>query len=208
MKMQFENRKLVLMTEFRRQMNGAVVDAMKAYSGGDVMLSYGVSLPTIKSICASVDKDNEFAKYIFHTKVRELKLSAIFLAEADKVDIEQIEKWSSEDQKDEIFMHLSSLISTTSFADSYFEKWISESRPQYIKSALLIATHKIRGGGEVLNCKELIILNLNKCDGFTLNSFVSLISRIALTDNLFAEDIINRISESDNSYHKELLSFI
>ncbi len=206
--MKYEEIKSMLMTEFRREMNGAVVDAMKAYSSGEAMLSYGVSTPTIKSICAKTSKDNDFAKYIFNTKVRELKLSAIFLAESEKVDCEQVETWGVEGQNDEVCMHLSALIATTPLADHYFEKWITTTTPQYVKCALLIAGHKIRAGKEVLNCKGLIILNLDKCDGFTLNSYISLISRVALSDNLFKEKVLNMVSESTNKHVQELKSYI
>ena len=105
-------------------------------------------------------------------------------------------------------MHLSALISTSDCADYYFEKWVMSSDSQYVKCAFLIAGHKIRGGKEIINCQELILLNLDKCDGFTLNSYISLISKIALTDKLFATELINRVSESKNSYLKELLGFI
>ncbi len=204
----YEEIKSELMANFRRQMNGAVVDAMKAYSGGDAMLSYGVSIPTIKSICGEHERDNKLAKFLFHTKVRELKLAAIFLSDSNTLEAEQIESWATEQEHDEILMHLSALVGASPLADFFFERWINQSNPKLVKCALLVASHKLRGGEEVKMCKELLFLNLDKCDGFTLNSYVSLIGRISLSDNLFAPELINRISESDNKHLKELISFL
>ena len=47
----------------RKQMNGAVADAM-FYYGTRYGLNYGVSLPTVREMAAEAGKDHELALYL------------------------------------------------------------------------------------------------------------------------------------------------
>lgn len=84
-------RMIFLLGEMRRQMNGAVADAMHYY-GSRYGLNYGVSLPTIRSIAASESKDTTLALYLYKQDVRELRLAALHIAKAEEVDA-NLETW-------------------------------------------------------------------------------------------------------------------
>ena len=83
---------IALLGKMRKQMNGAVADAMRYY-GKDYGLNYGVSLPTVRSIARSEEQDHEFALYLYSQQVRELKLAAMHIAQAELLDVEQASTW-------------------------------------------------------------------------------------------------------------------
>lgn len=74
-----------LLGELRREMNGAVADAM-SYYGSRYGLNYGVSLPTIRSIAAKEEQDNSLALYLYKQDVRELRLAALHIADPHAFD--------------------------------------------------------------------------------------------------------------------------
>ncbi len=77
-----------LLGEMRRQMNGAVVGAMRFY-GAEYGLNYGVNIPTIRSIArneiARYGIDHRFARQLYRQEVRELRLAALWLADVEEV---------------------------------------------------------------------------------------------------------------------------
>lgn len=77
-----------LLSQMRRQMNGAVVGGMRFY-GAEYGLNYGVSIPTIRSIArAEVEChgiDHRFARQLYLQQVRELRLAALWMADSDEV---------------------------------------------------------------------------------------------------------------------------
>ena len=74
------SRMVSLLGALRREMNGAVADAM-SYYGTRYGLNYGVSLPTIRSIAAKEERNNSLALYLYKQDVRELRLAALHIAE-------------------------------------------------------------------------------------------------------------------------------
>ena len=83
---------IALLGKMRKQMNGAVADAMRYY-GKDYGLNYGVSLPTVRSIARSEEQDHEFALYLYSQQVRELKLAAMHIAKPELFNVEQASTW-------------------------------------------------------------------------------------------------------------------
>ena len=82
-----------LLSTLRKEMNGAVADSMYYY-GEDYGLNYGVSLPTIRSRAKEAGKDHELAKYLYKQQVRELRLAAMHIAEAEKFDCSEADYWA------------------------------------------------------------------------------------------------------------------
>ncbi len=75
-----------LLGEMRREMNGAVVGGMRFY-GAEYGLNYGVSLATIRRNAEDERSDNlavdhKFARLLYQQEVRELRLAAFWLADA------------------------------------------------------------------------------------------------------------------------------
>lgn len=85
---------VALLGRLRKEMNGAVADTMYYYGKG-YGLNYGVSLPTIRQIAMAEGKEHEFAQYLYKQQVRELKLAALHLAQAERLTTESAEEWAA-----------------------------------------------------------------------------------------------------------------
>lgn len=83
-----------LLSELRRERNGAVADAMRFYGKG-YGLNLGVSIPAIKQIAADFPQDHGFAEFLYRQDVRELKIAALRLAEPDRVTPDSFGFWAS-----------------------------------------------------------------------------------------------------------------
>lgn len=83
---------VALLSRMRKEMNGAVADAMFCY-GKPYGLNYGVSLPTIRMIARQIEPNNDLAQYLFKQQVRELQLAAMHIAQSDQLTLEEIETW-------------------------------------------------------------------------------------------------------------------
>ena len=82
-----------LLGRMRKQMNGAVADAMYYY-GQNYGLNYGVSLPTIREISSTEGKDHLLAQYLYKQQVRELRLAALHIADPALLTLEEVEMWA------------------------------------------------------------------------------------------------------------------
>lgn len=209
MKNKYEYKKILLLDKLRRQMNGAVVDSMKKYRGLEGLRSYGVSVPTIKDICREENLDHNFALYLFGSNVRELKLCAVFLDEPEKVEPAQIEEWISECHNDEIVSHAVHLFAKSRYADQYFNCWIDSDDKKLVRLALIMVGSMARSGKIGEFAREKILRNIEKCDYYTLNSFVSAITNISALDAQWRAEMLADISKHEgNDIIKELMLFV
>ena len=78
----------------RKQMNGAVADAM-FYYGENYGLNYGVSLPTVREIAQAEGHDHALAEYLFKQQVRELKLAAFHIADPTLINASNSSFWAN-----------------------------------------------------------------------------------------------------------------
>ncbi len=80
-----------LLGEVRRQMNGAVAGSMRYY-GAEYGLNYGVSLPTIRTLARAEEVDHKVAKLLYRQQVRELQLTALWVAESEEINKSEEER--------------------------------------------------------------------------------------------------------------------
>ncbi len=103
------SRMVYLLGRLRREMNGAVVEAMEQ-AGVAGPLNYGVSIPAIRSIAAEAGSDHRFARFLYSQQVRELRMAALSIAEPEKVRADEIDEWlldnSSLELLDELALRL------------------------------------------------------------------------------------------------------
>ena len=83
-----------LLGKMRKQMNGAVADAM-FYYGENYGLNYGVSLPTVREIAQAEGHDHALAEYLFKQQVRELKLAAFHIADPTLINASNSSLWAN-----------------------------------------------------------------------------------------------------------------
>lgn len=84
----------LMLTLLRRQMNGAVSQAM-ARHGIVYRLNYGVSLPTIKEISLRFAPNHSLARELYQSDVRELRIAGLYIADPEQVTTDEIEFWQN-----------------------------------------------------------------------------------------------------------------
>lgn len=130
---------IALLGAMRKQMNGAVADAMRYY-GGKYGLNYGVSLPTLRSIATSEQRDHSLAQYLYKQQVRELRLAALHIAEPEKVTLGEATFWAEGVINSEVAEEISFvLLCKATDAKLIIEEW-SKSNNEFLTYAALMAS--------------------------------------------------------------------
>ena len=129
---------IALLGAMRKQMNGAVADAMYYY-GADYGLNYGVSLPTVRQIAREQGKDHALALYLYKQQVRELRLAALHIAQAEAITMEELPTWAEGVINSEIAEEMAfALLPHTTILSDLFTAW-SESDNEFLVYATLMA---------------------------------------------------------------------
>ena len=129
---------IALLGTMRKQMNGAVADAMYYY-GADYGLNYGVSLPTVRQIAREQEKDHALALYLYKQQVRELRLAALHIAQAEAITMEELPTWAEGVINSEIAEEMAfALLPHTTILSDIFTAW-SESDNEFLVYATLMA---------------------------------------------------------------------
>lgn len=129
---------IALLGAMRKQMNGAVADAMYYY-GADYGLNYGVSLPTVRQIAREQEKDHALALYLYKQQVRELRLAALHIAQAEAITMEELPTWAEGVINSEIAEEMAfALLPHTTILSDIFTAW-SESDNEFLVYATLMA---------------------------------------------------------------------
>ena len=119
------SRMVALLGELRREMNGAVVDSMHD-KGIDYALSYGVSIPTIRTLARQYAPDDELARLLYRQQVRELQLAALSIASPESVTAEELTFWSEGVTTVEMAENVATvLIARTSVAEVAAKEWLA-----------------------------------------------------------------------------------
>ena len=87
-----ENKIIAIKRQLHLTMNGVVSDSMKE-KGLRYKLNYGVSLPVLKQLAGTYEKDDVLAQHLWNLPIRETKILAILLYPAEKLTLPQIDKW-------------------------------------------------------------------------------------------------------------------
>lgn len=129
---------ITLLGKMRKQMNGAVADAM-FYYGTRYGLNYGVSLPTVREIAAETGKDHELALYLFKQQVRELKLAAMHIADAEQITAATSSTWADGITTSELAEEAAfAMLSHCPSLNEIYDKWV-KSENEFATYAALMA---------------------------------------------------------------------
>ena len=129
---------VALLGELRRERNGAVADAM-CLCGKPYGLNYGVSLPTLRRLARAETSDHDFARYLYVQDVRELRLAALYIAQPERVTMDEAEFWAAGIINSEVAEEASfALLSRVGVLPELFRSWITAS-PLLQYAALLAA---------------------------------------------------------------------
>ena len=146
-----------LLGALRREMNGAVADAMHYY-GKRYGLNYGVSLPTIRTIATEQPTNNSLALYLYKQDVRELRLAALHIA--DKEEFLQDEAaWREGISTSEIAEEMAfALLCKVESLPEIYPKWASSEQEFVAYAALMAAAraYKVMQGESLKPVIEIV----------------------------------------------------
>lgn len=132
------SRMTALLSELRRERNGAVADTMFFY-GTPFGLNLGVSIPTIRSVAAREGRDGEFAEYLYKQDVRELRIAALCIADPERVTADNLDFWAAGIINSEIAEQAAMLLlCRTACVDLLLERW-SASGDMFLGYAALMS---------------------------------------------------------------------
>ena len=163
-------------------MNGAVAESMATHNQ-NYGLNYGVSIATLREIVAQEPKDYAFAKYLYQQQVRELKLCACHIADAQQLDTHEFPFWSRGITNAELAEELAfALLSKIYDINSLMGVWSTESNEMVAYAALMAASRNERTTSEVAFIAAEKAVKANPNSVYIANGVVTLICYIASRD--------------------------
>lgn len=180
--MDFTQRMISLLGRVRKQMNGAVAESMATHNQ-NYGLNYGVSIATLREIVAQEPKDYAFAKYLYQQQVRELKLCACHIADAQQLDTHEFPFWSRGIANAELAEELAfALLSKIYDINSLMGVWSTESNEMVAYAALMAASRNERTTSEVAFIAAEKAVKANPNSVYIANGVVTLLCYIASRD--------------------------
>lgn len=129
---------IALLGAMRKQMNGAVADAMYYY-GANYGLNYGVSLPTVRQIAKEHEQNHDLALYLYKQQVRELRLAALHIAQPESVTVVELPTWAEGVINSEVAEEMAfALLPHTPILKEIVNEW-SQSDSEFLVYASLMA---------------------------------------------------------------------
>lgn len=131
---------IALLGAMRKQMNGAVADAMRYY-GEKYGLNYGVSLPTLRQIANQEQPDHSLAQYLYKQQVRELRLAALHIAQPENITSNEADFWAEGVINSEVAEEMAfAMLSKAAEAKAIIDKWSDSDDELLIYTALMAAS--------------------------------------------------------------------
>ncbi len=89
-----EQKQRLLLYRLRKEMNGAALDSM-CYFGSDYERNYGVQIYAIRALAKEIGTDHQLATYFYKQNIREVRLVALWIADATKIAASDFDFWAS-----------------------------------------------------------------------------------------------------------------
>ena len=139
-----EQKKRLLLYRLRKEMNGAALDTM-CYFGADYERNYGVQIYAIRNLAREIGTDHELAKSFYIENIREVRLVALWIADAERVEVADFDFWAFGIINSEVAEQAShALLSRISPISELLSAWCSSDNALLAYCALLSAA---RNGG-------------------------------------------------------------
>ena len=157
-----EQKKRLLLYRLRKEMNGAALDTMR-YFGADYERNYGVQIYAIRHLAEEIGTDDKFARALYTQNIREMRLVALWIADATAVTPTDFDFWAAgiinsevaEQASHALFSHIDSI-------DTLLQRWCSEGDALCAYCALLAAARNANRTNEV--ARNAIIEALHRFD--------------------------------------------
>lgn len=139
-----EQKKRLLLYRLRKEMNGAALDSMRYY-GADYERNYGVQIYAIRNLAREIGTDHALAEYLYTQNIREVRLVALWIADAEKVSVADLDFWSEGIINSEVAEQAShALLSRITTITQLLRVWCISDNALLVYCALLSAA---RSGG-------------------------------------------------------------
>lgn len=145
-----EQKKRLLLYRLRKEMNGAALDTMR-YFGADYERNYGVQIYAIRNLAREIGIDHSLAEYFYTQNIREVRLVALWIADADEVSADKFEFWAEGIINSEVAEQAShALLSRIKPISELLTAWCSSDNALLAYCALLSAGRNGRVEGNVV----------------------------------------------------------
>lgn len=145
-----EQKKRLLLYRLCKEMNGAALDTMR-YFGEDYERNYGVQIYAIRNLAREIGTDHELAKSFYAENIREVRLVALWIADAEQVDVADFDFWASGIINSEVAEQAShALLSRIADIDKLLTAWCELESPLLAYCALLSAARNSGVGQTVV----------------------------------------------------------
>ena len=194
-----EQKKRLLLFRLRKEMNGAALDTMR-YFGADYERNYGVQIYAIRNLAREIGTDHELAEYFYTQNIREVRLVALWIADAERVAAPDFDFWASGIINSEVAEQAShALLSRIVDVAELLQRWCSSDNALLAYCALLSAARN--GGVESATAVNAIVQAVTT---FSDNRLVAQ-GATALTINLPDEAIKNLLENIPDNPTAQLL---
>lgn len=144
-----EQKKRLLLFRLRKEMNGAALDTMR-YFGADYERNYGVQIYAIRNLAREIGTDHELAKYFYEQAIREVRLVALWIADASQVKVADFDFWATGIINSEVAEQAShALLSRIESLSELLAEWCASDNALLAYSALLAAARNGKADGEI-----------------------------------------------------------
>ena len=187
-----EQKKRLLLYRLRKEMNGAALDTMR-YFGEDYERNYGVQIYAIRNLAREIGTDHDLATFFYSQNIREMRLVALWIADAEKVSVGDFSFWAEGIINSEVAEQAShALLSRIECVSELLKEWCYSRNALLAYCALLSAARS--GGVEESAAIESILAVVAE---FSDNRLVAQ-GATALAMNLSDKGVIELISQLDN----------
>lgn len=139
-----EQKKRLLLFRLRKEMNGAALDTMR-YFGADYERNYGVQIYAIRNLAREIGTDHELAEFFYKEAIREVRLVALWIADAERVAVPDFDFWASGIINSEVAEQAShALLSRIADVAELLQRWCSSDNALLAYCALLSAARNGR----------------------------------------------------------------
>ncbi len=139
-----EQKKRLLLYRLRKEMNGAALDTM-CYFGTDYARNYGVQIYAIRNLAREIGIDHSLAKSFYAENIREVRLVALWIADAAQVSVDDLPFWAEGIINSEVAEQAShALLSRIAPIDNLLTAWSRADNALLVYCALLSAARNGR----------------------------------------------------------------
>ena len=139
-----EQKKRLLLYRLRKEMNGAALDTMR-YFGADYGRNYGVQIYAIRNLAREIGTNHDLAVLFYTENIREVRLVALWIADAERVEVADFDFWAEGIINSEVAEQASqALLSRIEPIAELLTAWCSSDNALLAYCALLAAA---RSGG-------------------------------------------------------------